>query len=104
MTGVTKIEKDIALVRHERLGFINFSPKNLGNAIRVSAHLKLEKLAQKEEMVCDLEKNFNLKISKLNDENVFEVTYEKRMGITEFETVKNFVDGIIAVIEKENSL
>lgn len=103
VSGVKKLEKDIALARHDRLGFLTFSPENLGNTICVSAHLKLQKLPQKEETLCELEKNLGLKITKLEDGNVFEVIYLKRVGITEFETVKNFADAIVAIIESEKS-
>lgn len=107
ITAVTQIEKDIPLARHERLGFVTFSPEKLGNTIRVSIRLKLEKLPQKQEKFECLTDKLGLRISKSaeNDEcNIYEVSSKKRLGMTEFETVKGFADDIAALIEAENEL
>lgn len=104
---VTRVSKDMALARDERLGFVTFSPENLGNTITVTAQLKLEKLPQKTEIMCELPEKLGVKISKLTEEDdnkIYEVVSKKRLGITEFQTVKKFSDAVAAIIEAENSL
>ena len=103
ITGVTRISNEIALSRHERLGFLTFSPENLGNTIHATVQVKLEKLPRKEEKVCELTEKFGLKFVKLS-KNVYEVSSKKRLGLTEFETVSGFAEGVVAIIEAENSL
>lgn len=107
MTGVNEVAKDISFVRDERLGFLTFSPNNLGNTLQVSVHLKLEKLPQKTEKLNELMEKLALKISKLSDDetsNIYEVHSTKRLGYTEFETVKEFSDAIVELIDAEKSL
>lgn len=105
ITGVTRLSKDIALRRDERLGFVTMSPMNLGNTICVSARVKLEKLAAKPNKIDELADKFQLKFTKLDDDgDVYDVSSKKRLGVTEFETVKDFGDGIVALFEAEQSL
>lgn len=49
---------------------------------------------------------YDVKIVKLpdGDENVYEVSSMKRMGVTEFETVNSFAEAIVGLIEVDNSL
>lgn len=103
MTGVTRLSKDIALCRDERLGFVTMSPANLGNTIGVSVRVKLEKLAEKQNKIDELAGQFQLNFTKLDD-GVYDVSSKKRLGVTEFETVKDFGDGIVALVEAEQSL
>lgn len=105
MTGVTRLSKDIVLCRDERLGFVTMSPVNLGNTIGVSVRVKLDKLAEKQNKIDELADKFQLKITKLDDGGVvYDVSSKKRLGVTEFETVKDFGDGIVALVEAEQSL
>jgi protein-arginine kinase len=91
------------LARDERLGFVTCSPENLGNSIRASIRLKL---AQNEDKINELADKFELKIFKLPDDdgNVYEVSSKKRLGVTEFQMVKDFADGIVALIDAEKTL
>lgn len=103
VTGMAKFSKDIVMCRDERLGFLTFSPANLGNTITVSIRMKLEKLPQKEVKIDEFAGKFYLKISKLNDDNIYEVTSKKRLGVTEFQTVNSFAEAVLALIDAENS-
>lgn len=94
------------MARDERWGFLTFSPENLGNTITVTIRLKLDKLAQKPEKIDELTESIDVKISKPVEsaDNIFEVSSKKRLGLTEFDTVKGFADAVNAIIEAENSL
>lgn len=107
MTGVTQVSKDIPFSRDERFGFPTFSPNNLGNTLHVSVQLKLENLPKKQAILDELVEKFGVKVSKLSgdeDSNVYEVKSTKRLGYTEFETVKEFAEAIVGIIGAEKSL
>lgn len=77
--------------------------------MHVTVQLKLEKLPQKEEKICELSEKFGVKFSELtgsdgsNDEKIYEVSSKKRLGLTEFETVNEFAEGVFAILDAENS-
>ncbi|CRK97091.1 CLUMA_CG010438, isoform A [Clunio marinus] len=100
--GVTKFNKIFAFTQHERFGFLTFSPEFLGNTLHLSCQLNLVNLPQNEEKMCELATKLSIKISKIN-ETVYEVCNIKRFGLTEYETVKNFADGINELVAAENS-
>lgn len=107
ISGVSKISNDIALTRDEKLGFLTFSPVNLGNTIHASVQLKLDKLSQMKEKIDEITDKFLLGISKLSlddKNNIYEVHSKKKMGLTEFQAVNEFAEGISALINAENSL
>lgn len=91
-------------MRDERLGFLTFSPINLGNTLRVCIRIKLDKLPiHAADEFDEIATKFNMEIKKLPN-GMYEIESKKRLGVTEFETVKNFADGIIALIDEEKSL
>jgi arginine kinase len=94
------------MTRDERLGFVTVSPENLGNTIKMSIRLKLDKLPLKPGKIDDLAENFSVSVQKLEREveDVYEVASKRRLGLTEFDTVKSFAAAINSIIEAENSL
>lgn len=98
------------MVSDERLGFLTFSPINLGNTIRVSIRLELEKLPRKDDKLNEIVKMYHMRIRKLSsdesddNENLYEIESERCMGLNEFETVKECAEGVIALIDAEKLL
>lgn len=69
--------------------------------------MNLVKLQESPEKLCEIAENFRLKISKLSEDNenhVYEAVSKKQLGVTEFETVNRFAEGIKTLIDAENSL
>lgn len=108
IVGVTQIARDVSMAHDKRLGFLTFSPEKLGNTIRLSIRLKLEKLSQKKEKFDELAAKFDFKVSKLSecDESsyAYEISSKKRLGLTEFETVNGFAEAIVALIDADKDL
>lgn len=106
VTGVTKVCKDIAITPHEKLGFLTFSPENLGNTLSVSIRMKLEKIVNVQEQIDEILEKFSLKIVEVpGDEcNIYEISSKKKLGLTEFETISGFAEGIETLFEAENAL
>lgn len=109
INGVNQISKDIAMIHDERLGFLTFSPINLGSTIHITVQLELENLSKNQDKFDEIACNLNLKIKKIgnvDDENdkLYELMSEKCLGLTEFETVNVFAESIIELLDAEKSL
>jgi len=91
----------------ERLGFLTFSPSNLGNTIHISAHMELNKLPKNQDTLDEIACNFNLNIKKIDvdgSDMLYEISNMKCLGMCEFDTVKELSDGIVALIDAEKSM
>ncbi|XP_050084331.1 arginine kinase-like [Anopheles aquasalis] len=114
--GVEAIAKQLPLLRDERLGYVSFCPSNLGTGIRASVHIRLPKLAADRARLNELVGQHGLEVRSTNGEGtcdtstkdcedgVLDVSNKRRLGLTEFETVKLLVDGVKALIEVEKEL
>jgi len=104
--GVKAIEKEVPFARDDRLGFLTFCPSNLGTTIRASVHMKLPKLSQRKDFK-DICEKLNLQVRGIHGEHsdsvggVYDVSNKRRMGLTEFEAVKEMYDGVKKLIEME---
>lgn len=107
IAGVTHISKDLTVTLDERLGFLTFSPINLGNTIRVSIRMELDKLPRKPDQLDEIVKKYHMKIRKLSsdesadNDKLYQLENERCLGLTEFQTVSEMADGVIALIDAE---
>jgi creatine kinase len=106
-TAVDEIEKRLAFSHDNRLGFLTFCPTNLGTTIRASVHIKLPKLAQNRAKLEEIASKFNLQVRGTRGEHteseggVYDISNKRRMGLTEYEAVKEMHDGILEMIKME---
>lgn len=104
--GIKIIQSQLPFSRDERLGWLTFCPSNLGTTVRASAHIKLPKISAKPEFkkICD---DLKLQIRGIHGEHsesaggVYDISNKARLGLTEFEAVKQFYDGVKHLIELE---
>lgn len=110
VTGVDLITEQCAFSRHERLGWLTFCPTNLGTTIRASVHIRVPKLAATDGKLEEVAGKYNLQVRGTSGEHteaiggVYDISNKRRMGLTEFEAVKEMFDGIQAIIEAEIEL
>uniref|UniRef100_A0A182QH96 arginine kinase n=1 Tax=Anopheles farauti TaxID=69004 RepID=A0A182QH96_9DIPT len=110
VTGLEAIGKQINFQRDERLGFLTFCPTNLGTTIRASVHIRLPKLSVDQCRLEEVAATHKLQIRGAHGEHtdtcsdVLDVSNKRRLGLTEFEAVKEMVDGVKALIELEKQL
>jgi len=104
--GVKAIETKVPFSRDDRLGWLTFCPTNLGTTVRASVHIKLPKISAKPDFksICD---GLKLQIRGIHGEHsesaggVYDISNKARLGLTEFEAVKQMYDGIKHLIELE---
>ena len=96
--GVKAIQSKAPFSRDDRLGWLTFCPTNLGTTVRASVHIKLPKISAKPEFkkICD---DLKLQIRGIHGEHseteggVYDISNKARLGLTEFEAVKQMYDG-----------
>merc|ERR1712240_256474 len=107
VTAAGEIEKQLPFSHHDRLGFLTFCPTNLGTTIRASVHIKLPHLAADKAMLDGVASRYNLQVRGTAGEHsdavggVYDISNKRRMGLTEYEAVKEMQDGILELINIE---
>ncbi|XP_058835975.1 arginine kinase 1 isoform X1 [Topomyia yanbarensis] len=110
VSAVNEIEKRVPFSHHDRLGFLTFCPTNLGTTIRASVHIKVPKLAKDYAKLESIADKYNLQVRGTRGEHseaeggIYDISNKRRMGLTEFQAVKEMYDGISELIKIEKSL
>lgn len=108
--AVNEIEKRLPFSHDDRLGFLTFCPTNLGTTIRASVHIKVPKLAANKAKLEEVASKYNLQVRGTRGEHteaeggVYDISNKRRMGLTEFDAVKEMNDGIAELIKLEKSM
>ncbi|XP_049522105.1 arginine kinase isoform X2 [Dermacentor silvarum] len=109
VNGVKEIEKKLPFSRDDRLGFLTFCPTNLGTTIRASVHIKLPKLAADKAKLDSIAAKYNLQVRGTRGEHteseggVYDISNKRRMGLTEYQAVREMQDGIQELIKLEQA-
>ncbi|CAJ0583855.1 unnamed protein product, partial [Mesorhabditis spiculigera] len=104
--GVKTIQEQAPFSRHERLGWLTFCPSNLGTTVRASVHIRLPKTSARPDFksICD---GLKLQIRGIHGEHsdseggVYDISNKARLGLTEYEAVKQMYDGVKHLIDLE---
>jgi len=108
--GLQYLTSKLDFNRSDRLGFLTFCPTNLGTTIRASVHIMLPKLAAKKEKLDEVAEKFKLQVRGETGEHsdssrgIFDISNKRRLGLTEFEALKEMQTGIMELIKLEKSL
>lgn len=110
VNGIKTIESKVPFSRDNRLGFLTFCPTNLGTTIRASVHIALPKLAADLKKLEAVAGKYNLQVRGTRGEHteseggVYDISNKRRMGLTEYQAVREMQDGILELIKIERSL
>ncbi|KAH8611653.1 ATP guanido phosphotransferase C terminal catalytic domain [Trypanosoma vivax] len=110
VTAVGIIEQKVKFSRDDRLGFLTFCPTNLGTTIRASVHIKLPKLGADRAKLEEVAAKYSLQVRGTAGEHsdspdgVYDISNKRRLGLSEYQAVKEMQDGILELIKIEQSL
>merc|ERR1719430_1927907 len=110
VSAVNSIEKLVKFSHHDRLGFLTFCPTNLGTTVRASVHIKVPKLAKDYSKLEAVAAKYSLQVRGTAGEHtesvggVYDISNKRRMGLTEFQAVKEMQDGILEIIKAEKEM
>nr|ACO56119.1 arginine kinase [Ascaris suum] len=104
--AIKSLESKIGFARDERLGWLTFCPTNLGSTVRASVHIKLPKLSKRDDFkeICE---RLNLQVRGIHGEHseseggVYDISNKARLGVSEYEAVKQMYDGVKELIRLE---
>ncbi|CDW60067.1 CWC25 and ATP-gua Ptrans and ATP-gua PtransN doma in containing protein [Trichuris trichiura] len=107
--GLDKLGTLLTFARDDRLGWLSFCPTNLGTTIRASVHIKLPLMSARADFkeICS---KMNLQVRGIHGEHseseggIHDISNSRRMGITEFEAVKEMYDGVSELIKMEKEM
>jgi creatine kinase len=108
--GVKAIETKVPFSKSDRFGFLTFCPTNLGTTIRASVHIALPKLAADKAKLDETAAKYNLQVRGTRGEHteaeggVYDISNKRRLGLTEFQAVKEMQDGILELIAIEKAM
>jgi len=107
VSGVSQVEAKVPFSHHDRLGFLTFCPTNLGTTVRASVHIKVPKLAANYAHLEAVASKYHLQVRGTRGEHteaeggIYDISNKRRMGLTEYEAVKEMQDGILELIKLE---
>ncbi|KAK9873797.1 hypothetical protein WA026_002156 [Henosepilachna vigintioctopunctata] len=108
--GVNAIEQQMKFSRNERFGFLTFCPSNLGTTVRASVHIKVPKLSADKNKMESVAQKYHLQVRGTrgehteSEEGVYDISNKRRLGLTEYQALKEMQDGIIEIIKLESSM
>ncbi|XP_064481146.1 arginine kinase-like isoform X2 [Ornithodoros turicata] len=107
VNAVKQIEQKLPFSRDDRLGYLTFCPTNLGTTIRASVHIKVPKLAADLKKLEGIAAKYNLQVRGTRGEHteseggVYDISNKRRLGLTEYQAVREMHDGILELIKME---
>jgi creatine kinase/arginine kinase len=109
-TAAGLIEKECKFSHDDHLGYITSCPTNLGTAMRASVHIKLPKLMKQKEKFNAIADKYFVQIRGIHGEHtetndgVFDISNRRRLGKSEQQLVHDMINGVKALMDKENSM
>merc|ERR1712154_497011 len=108
--AVNAINEKLQFSYKEKLGYLTACPTNIGCGERASVHIKVPLTSQNEKLFKDIATRNNLQIRGVNGEHseskggIYDVSNKRRLGITEWDGVKDLINGCKELIESETKL
>lgn len=108
--ALSELERHLAFLFCERLGYISSCPTNLGTAMRASVHIKLPYLSRNSAEFHALTQQYHLQIRGVHGEHsasegdIYDISNRRRLGVTEVQCVQDLYGGVMALIAKEKEL
>merc|ERR1719181_2573247 len=108
--AASHIETVCKFAHDDHLGYITSCPTNLGTAMRASVHIKLPKLMADKDTFNAVATEYEVQIRGIHGEHtetndgVFDISNRRRLGKSEKQLVQDMINGVKALMDKENSM
>lgn len=105
--AIIELQQRLNFMNSDHLGYLTFCPTNLGTTIRASVHIRLPKLASNKAKLDELAERYHLQVRGTRGEHteaeggIYDLSNKRRLGLTEFEVIKEMYDGVLAIIREE---
>lgn len=98
--GLTQISQTLEFQKHKTLGYLTFSPLNVGTAMNINIRMRLNSL-KNVESVKALVKDFHVSIKTSPDSSVFDVSNLTKLEKSEFQLVRGMWACVQRIIEHD---
>merc|ERR1712003_339671 len=108
--AVAAINEKLQFAYNEQLGYLTACPTNIGCGERASVHIKVPLTSQNKELFNEIATRNNLQIRGVHGEHseskggIYDVSNKRRLGISEWDGVKDLINGCKELIESETKL
>ncbi len=108
--ALNQLERQLSFSYSNHLGYISSCPTNLGTAMRASVHISLPQLSNNKNKLEEITKKHHLQIRGIHGEHsesenaIFDISNQRRLGITEVEAIQDLYDGVVQLIRAEKQL
>merc|ERR1712129_234464 len=108
--AVAAINEKLQFAYNEQLGYLTACPTSIGCGERASVHIKVPLTSQNKELFDGIAKQHHLQIRGVNGEHseskggIYDVSNKRRLGISEWDGVKDLINGCKELIESETKL
>ncbi|CAG9760904.1 unnamed protein product [Ceutorhynchus assimilis] len=108
ITALETLQEWVEFSTDERFGYLTSCPSNVGQAIRPYFHIKIPKLASDRPRLIELAAKYDMAVREIIEEpinmhGIYELYNAKRLGTTEYHSVKVMTQGVIKIIEAEKA-
>ncbi|VDL95289.1 unnamed protein product [Schistocephalus solidus] len=108
--GLKAIESRVQFCHSDKYGYLNCCPSNLGTSMRASVHARVPKLSADKTKLDDICKQHGLEARGAYGEHtesvggVYDLSNERRLGLTELEAAIEMAEGVKKILELEATL
>ena len=105
--GRLKIAMDIIAAKfvfNAKFGYVSSCPSNLGSGEQVSVQIKIPLITKNKDKFKELCDQYNIEATSEGEGGLYNITNHRKLGVTEFDAVKDVITGIKALIDAETKL
>nr|VZI34927.1 unnamed protein product [Spirometra erinaceieuropaei] len=108
--GIQAIEQKVKFCHSDKYGYLTCCPSNLGTAMRASVHARVPKLSANKARFDEVCKKYGIQARGIHGEHtesiggVYDLSNERRLGLTEFQAVREMAMGVEEILKIEASL
>lgn len=107
--AIGELEKKLTFAKRPGYGYLTFCPSNLGTTLRASVHMAIPNVCQQPNFREFCEK-YSIQPRGIHGEHseseggVYDLSNKRRLGLTEFQAVREMLDGVLAIKKWEEEL
>ncbi|KAL4233585.1 Creatine kinase S-type [Mactra antiquata] len=107
--AIGELEKKLTFAKREGYGYLTFCPSNLGTTLRASVHMAIPNVC-KQPNFKDFCEKYSIQPRGIHGEHseseggVYDLSNKRRLGLTEYEAVREMLDGVLAIKKWEEEL
>nr|ACP43444.1 arginine kinase [Meretrix meretrix]ACP43445.1 arginine kinase [Meretrix lyrata] len=107
--AIGELEKKLTFAKRKGYGYLTFCPSNLGTTLRASVHMAIPNVSKQPNFKEFCEK-YSIQPRGIHGEHseseggVYDLSNKRRLGLTEYQAVREMLDGVLQIKKWEEEL